>query len=192
MRKYEIMFILDQDAKDVAATAKKLNDILTADGGKIIESAEWGLKDFAYEINHKKKGFYYIVIVDTKPANITEFRRIAGIDKDVVREFVMNTENEKHYIQSTKMSKTDMSKFKEERKPRTFEKRDRFVKPEEGKAESAAPKAEKPVVEKEAAPKAEKPTAEKKPAAKKEAALKAEKPAAEKKPAAKKAKTEEA
>ncbi|KAJ3616663.1 hypothetical protein Zmor_011742 [Zophobas morio] len=102
------------------------------------------------------------------------------------------------------MSKTDMSKFKEERKPRTFEKRDRFVKPEEVKTESDA--SAKPATEKPSAPVKDsaekapakktaeaKPATEKKPAAKKEAAPKADaKPAAEKKPAAKKAKTEEA
>jgi small subunit ribosomal protein S6 len=204
MRKYEVMYIIDQDAKDVKATAKKLDDILTADGAKIVESADWGLRDFAYQINHKKKGHYFVVITETTPANINEFQRIAGIDKDVVRTMVINTESEKRYVQTTKLSKTDMSVFKEERKPRSFDRRgprsedaksegsrsyDR--KPVEERAEKTEevkkPVAEKPAPAKPAAEKAPaKPVAEKAPA-KKPAAAKpaAAKPAAEKAPAKK-------
>lgn len=134
MRKYEIMYILHQDTTDTKAVQKKLHDVLIANGGNIIASEDWGLKDFAYEINHKKKGFYTVVIVETTSENINEFQRVAGIDKYVVRTMVINTESEKRYIQSTKLSKTDMSVFKEERKPqrggfdkrRSFEKRDDY------------------------------------------------------------------
>lgn len=196
MRKYEIMYIIDQDTQDLKGVQKKLNDILTSNGGKIVEQAEWGLKEFAYSIKHKNKGHYFVVIVETESANIDEFKRVAKIDKNVIRELVINTESEKKYIQTTKLSKTDMTKFKEEKKPsRGFDKRrSDFKKPEDRPSTDAkeakpteaatevkeAPKkapAAKPAAEKvEAAPKAAKP-----------AAAKAEaKPAAEKKPAAKK------
>ncbi len=124
IRKYEIMYILDQDTADVKATQKKLHDVLTSNGGKILESEDWGLKDFAFEINKKKKGHYTVLIVETDSSNILEFQRISRIDKNVVRELVINTENEKKYIQSTKLAKTDMSKYKEEKKPqRSFDRK---------------------------------------------------------------------
>ncbi|AUB31084.1 30S ribosomal protein S6 [Spiroplasma floricola] len=124
IRKYEVMYIIDQDTTDVKAVQKKLHDVLIANGGKILESEDWGLKDFAYLIKKKRKGYYSVVIVETDSANINEFERISRIDKNVVRYQVINTENEKKYIQSTKLSKTDMSKFKEEKKPsRGFDKR---------------------------------------------------------------------
>ncbi|WP_339020940.1 30S ribosomal protein S6 [Spiroplasma endosymbiont of Atherix ibis] len=124
IRKYEIMYIIDQDTIDVKAVQKKLHDVLIANGGEILESEDWGLKDFAYLIKKKRKGYYSVVIVETDSANINEFERISRIDKNVVRYQVINTENEKKYIQSTKLSKTDMSKFKEEKKPsRGFDKR---------------------------------------------------------------------
>ncbi|WP_339034185.1 30S ribosomal protein S6 [Spiroplasma endosymbiont of Cantharis rufa] len=124
IRKYEIMYIIDQDVTDIKAVQKKLHDILTNNGGKILESEDWGLKDFAYVIKKKKKGYYTIVIAETDSANINEFERVSRIDKNVVRYQVINTENEKRYIQSTKFSKTDMSKFKEEKKPsRGFDRR---------------------------------------------------------------------
>jgi small subunit ribosomal protein S6 len=184
MRKYEVMYIIDQDAKDVKATAKKLDDILTADGAKIVESADWGLRDFAYQINHKKKGHYFVVITETTPANINEFQRIAGIDKDVVRTMVINTESEKRYVQTTKLSKTDMLVFKEERKPRSFDRRG--PRSEDAKSEGSRSYDRKPVEERaEKTEEVKKPVAEK-PAPAKPAAEKAPaKPAAEKAPAKK-------
>lgn len=115
-RKYEVMYILDQDVKEPQEMIKKLNQIISADG-EILESAEWGLMDFAYEINHKKKGYYVVVIANTTPEAIAEFKRITKNDrKNVVRTLVMNTENVQHYIASTKLSKTDMTKYDEERR----------------------------------------------------------------------------
>ncbi|AKU79267.1 30S ribosomal protein S6 [Spiroplasma turonicum] len=148
IRKYEIMYIVDKDVDDVKQVEKKLNDILTANSGKILESENWGLKDFAYEINKKKKGHYIVLIVETDSTNIAEFERISRIDKNVVRYLVINTENEKNYIQSTKYAKTDMSKYKEERKPnrpyeRRFKKDDNFVEKKEAKEEAKESNVEK-------------------------------------------------
>ncbi|WP_338972317.1 30S ribosomal protein S6 [Spiroplasma endosymbiont of Panorpa germanica] len=124
VRKYEIMYILDQDTSEVKDVQKKLHAILENNGGKIVESADWGLKNFAYPINRKEKGYYTVLISDTSAENINEFQRVAKIDKNVVRVMVINTESEKRYEQTTKLSKTDMSKFKEEKRaPKPFEKR---------------------------------------------------------------------
>lgn len=120
MRKYEIMYILDQDTDEntIKSVRSKLEGILTSNGGKIEEQSEWGLMDFAYEINHKKKGYYFVLIVETIAENIAEFQRVAKIDKNVVREMVINTEKEQEYVQSVQLSKTDMTKFEEERRER--------------------------------------------------------------------------
>ncbi|AOG59976.1 30S ribosomal protein S6 [Spiroplasma helicoides] len=143
IRKYEVMYIIDQDTTDVKAVQSKLHDILTANGGKILESEDWGLKEFAYEINKKRKGYYSVLIVETESENIEEFRRISKIDKNVVRELIINTENEKKYIQSTKLSKTDMSKFKEEKKPsRGFDRRPGGRRDDRGEANDARPKSD--------------------------------------------------
>lgn len=116
LKKYEIMYILDENTKEVAETQAKLNNILTTNGGSIIESEDWGLMNFSYEINHKKKGFYFVVVVNTTIESVNEFERISKIDKHVIRTMVLNTENIKNYVQSTKLSKTDMTKFEEERR----------------------------------------------------------------------------
>jgi len=129
MRKYEIMYIVDQDTQEaeIKEINTKLDGILTANGGKIIESKDWGLKEFAYEINHKKKGYYFVQIVETSAENIAEFRRVTKINKAVVRALIVNTELDSDYIQSTEYAKTDMTKFEEERhEKRPFKRPSRY------------------------------------------------------------------
>ncbi|CDZ17817.1 30S ribosomal protein S6 [Mycoplasma capricolum] len=129
IKKYEVMYILDQDLKDTKELVTKLDGILS-EGGQILESNDLGLLDFTYEINHKKKGFYHIVIVQATTQAIKEFERIAKIDKNVVRTLVLNTENIQNYEQSVVLSKTDMTKFEEEqREKKNFRKP--FIKREE-------------------------------------------------------------
>ncbi|UWD35122.1 30S ribosomal protein S6 [Mycoplasma cottewii] len=129
IRKYEVMYILDQDLKDTKELSTKLDNILT-EGGKMIKSNDLGLIDFAYEINHKKKGFYRVVIVEATSAAIKEFERVAKIDKNVVRTLVLNTENNKNYEESVELSKTDMTKFEEEQREKKNFKRASFKREE--------------------------------------------------------------
>ncbi|WP_339022791.1 30S ribosomal protein S6 [Spiroplasma endosymbiont of Crioceris asparagi] len=138
---YEVMYIIDKTATNIAEVQEKMNLILKADGGKIIEESNWGMMNFAYPIDKKDKGTYIVAIVETKSENIDEFQRISRIDKNIVRTLIVNTEKEKNYIQSTKLSKTDMSKLIDENKRnferRPFDKNRRFYnkdqKPEERK-----------------------------------------------------------
>lgn len=127
-RRYEVMYILDQDVEKPSEVVAKYNNILASEG-KIIESSEWGLMDFSYEINHKKKGYYVIVLVKTTPQAISEFKRLTGNDrKNIVRTLVLNTEEINHYEASTKLSKTDMTKYDEERREAKKPKFKRFNK----------------------------------------------------------------
>ena len=56
MKKYEIMYIVNASLDDAART--KLMDsfhkIITDHEGTIDKVDEWGVKEFAYEINHMK------------------------------------------------------------------------------------------------------------------------------------------
>lgn len=49
-----------------------------------------GFRDFAYEINGDKKGYYVVVTISTDSvAGINEFDRIAKINANVVRSLVI-------------------------------------------------------------------------------------------------------
>ncbi|AXG74316.1 30S ribosomal protein S6 [Flavobacterium arcticum] len=81
MNNYETVFILNPVLSEtqVKETVSKFEDYLTSKGAEIVAKEDWGLKKLAYEIQHKKSGFYHLFEFKA-PADIligfeTEFRR---------------------------------------------------------------------------------------------------------------------
>ena len=62
MNHYETVFILNPVLSDVQVkeTVKKYEDFLVSKGAKMVSKEDWGLKKLAYEIKHKKSGFYHL------------------------------------------------------------------------------------------------------------------------------------
>jgi len=60
VRHYETVFILTPVLSDqqVKEAVKKFRDLLTANGAKIENEENWGLKKLAYPIQKKSTGFY--------------------------------------------------------------------------------------------------------------------------------------
>ena len=91
MKKYEIMYILKSSLDDAARKAEieKLHGILTANGGKIANVNEWGLRELAYEIEHMRKGYYVWMLVEANNEAINEFNRVVGYNEKVIRHIVV-------------------------------------------------------------------------------------------------------
>jgi len=94
MRKYEIMYIIRPNVDD--ETKKAINDrfekVLTDNGAEIVEKKDWGKRRLAYEINDFRDGFYQIVNVQSEPAAVQEFDRLAKISEDIIRHIVVKEE----------------------------------------------------------------------------------------------------
>ena len=97
MKKYEIMYIVKASLDDAQfeKIKNRLENTITENGGSIDKFDDWGIKDFAYEIDHMKKGHYVVTNVTANNEGIFEFQRRARIDNDVVRIMVVKTESEK-------------------------------------------------------------------------------------------------
>ena len=96
MTKYEIMFIVKTDIDEEARknTVKALEKTLSDSKTTITLSKELGQKEFAYEINKMKSGYYYLYNIETNSTEATkEFDRVAGIDENVVRHLVLKLED---------------------------------------------------------------------------------------------------
>ena len=97
MKKYEVMYILKANLEDATrqATIDSLNAIITNDGGVIESTDEWGLREFAYEIDGMTKGYYVVVTFNGTAAAVAEFERIARIDNNVIRTMMLCLEDVK-------------------------------------------------------------------------------------------------
>ena len=63
MRAYELMVIADGDLEDnnVESTVRRVQEQITAKGGEVKKTDRWGRRRFAYEINHKTEGYYFLI-----------------------------------------------------------------------------------------------------------------------------------
>lgn len=109
MKKYEIVYILDPTLKDPQPVIDKINLWLTNKNGKIIAKEEWGIRDLAYPILKQSKGNYFLVIVETASENILTFKKMSRINREILRTFVLNTELQKNYQQSTVLNATKLT-----------------------------------------------------------------------------------
>lgn len=87
MNKYEIMFIVKPNVEDDARAklTESLKDIIVKKNGTVDNVNEWGLREFAYEIQDFKKGYYTVLDVTASAEAIAEFDRLARINANVLR-----------------------------------------------------------------------------------------------------------
>ncbi len=87
MKQYETMYIIKSSLDDAARNAlvEEMHGIITAHGGTIDKIDDWGMKDFAYEIDGMTKGYYVVVNYTVDVAGLNEFNRLMRINNNVVR-----------------------------------------------------------------------------------------------------------
>ncbi len=97
MKKYEVMIIVNASLDDAQfeALEKRLFAPILENGGSIDNVDNWGVREFAYEIDHMKKGHYVVVNATADNAGIEEFQRLCRINNSVIRIMVVKTESEK-------------------------------------------------------------------------------------------------
>ena len=63
MRQYEVTFIVDPvlSGDEIKKTAKTYSEMITKEGGKIINEDNLGLKQLAYPIKKRSSGIYYCI-----------------------------------------------------------------------------------------------------------------------------------
>lgn len=96
MRKYELMFIVKPDLEEtvIKSVADNMKEVITSNGGKILEVKEMGQRDLAYEIKKYKTGYYFLFIIETENLETTkEFERIARINENIIRHIVVRVED---------------------------------------------------------------------------------------------------
>ncbi len=97
MTQYEVMYILKADLEESKRqeAIENIHGIITKGNGTIDKVDEWGLKDFAYEIEHMKKGYYVVTLFSCETDTLKEFDRLMRINANVVRFMIINQDEKK-------------------------------------------------------------------------------------------------
>ena len=91
MRPYETMVIFDTGA-DEAAVNGVLDRALTAlkaKGGNPGRVERWGRRTFAYELQHKREGYYVLIELNSEPPAVADMERVFVLADEVLRHTVM-------------------------------------------------------------------------------------------------------
>lgn len=84
---YEIMLILSPEAESERQTQilDRIKEIATAGKGTVDNVDEWGKKRLAYEIDHLRDAYYYVITLTVTTDVLDEISRILRITDEVIR-----------------------------------------------------------------------------------------------------------
>lgn len=97
MAKYEAMLVIKGDLKENEAnqTYEELAKIINS---KNLKVTKLGLLDLAYEIKKQKQGWYFQMNFECEDqASMDEFRRLSRINKNLLRQLIINLEKDYGY-----------------------------------------------------------------------------------------------
>ncbi|MDE6473271.1 MAG: 30S ribosomal protein S6, partial [Ureaplasma sp.] len=97
MAKYEAMLVFRGDLDEKTAKSS-LDELVKIIDSKNMNVESLGLKDLAYEIKYLKKGWYFLLNFETENQEaMNEFRRLSRINKNLLRQLVINLEKDYGY-----------------------------------------------------------------------------------------------
>ncbi|MCX6832825.1 MAG: 30S ribosomal protein S6 [candidate division Zixibacteria bacterium] len=87
MRLYETTFITDAQfsESEIETEIKKVEELITSNGGEIVETQRWGIRRLAYEIKHKRQGFYTHFLYRASPSMPPLIENAFKLNERVVR-----------------------------------------------------------------------------------------------------------
>jgi small subunit ribosomal protein S6 len=91
MRPYEVMAIFEASTEPtvIQGVLDRALDTLRGAGGNPGTIDRWGRRAFAYEVNHKREGYYVVVEFTGEPETVAALDRMLGLADEVVRHKVV-------------------------------------------------------------------------------------------------------
>ena len=91
MRPYEVMAIFEAstDASVIQGELDRALEVIRTNGGTPGAIDRWGKRSFAYEVNHKREGYYVVVEFTGEPETVAALDRMLGLADTVVRHKVV-------------------------------------------------------------------------------------------------------
>jgi small subunit ribosomal protein S6 len=87
MRPYEVMVIFDVGTEPPAiqAAVDRLLETVRSHGGVPGHVDRWGRRPFAYEVKHRREGYYVLVELSGEPRTVAEIDRLLTLADEVLR-----------------------------------------------------------------------------------------------------------
>ena len=84
---YETTFIVNAGLDDpqIDSVVDKVKEVITKNGGEIMELVKWGRKRFAYPIKKKNNGFYVLCEFASPGSLVAKLERSFLLDENVIR-----------------------------------------------------------------------------------------------------------
>ncbi len=84
---YELTYIVNAVLSDdqIKGVVNRIGEYIKEQGGKVLESEEWGTRRLAYPIRKKRNGYYVNLYFEADPALIVRLERMLEIDDDLLR-----------------------------------------------------------------------------------------------------------
>ena len=91
MRPYEVMAIFEATTEPtvIQGVLDQALDVIRTTGGTPGAIDRWGKRTFAYEVNHKREGYYVVVEFTAEPETVAALDRMLGLADEVVRHKVV-------------------------------------------------------------------------------------------------------
>ncbi len=95
-RQYELIYVIAPDVDDagVAELHARVEEIVTAGGGTIDKTDNWGRRRLAYEINRHKEGTYVLELFTGSGAIVGELDRRLKVTDNVLRYLVVRVDED--------------------------------------------------------------------------------------------------
>ena len=96
VRDYELMYIVrpELDDEGLQAAVASVEQIVSAAGGSVVHTTNWGRRRLAYEVDHLRDGHYMLLHVRMDGARVVDLERALTIHETVFRHLLVLREAE--------------------------------------------------------------------------------------------------
>lgn len=91
MREYELIYIVRPDVEEEALEeiGKKVDQVVTGNGGQVTEVERWGKRRLAYPIQKLKEGYYVLNRIQLEPQMLKEVERSLTLSEAIIRYLIV-------------------------------------------------------------------------------------------------------
>lgn len=111
-RTYELVYVLKPDAseQEVADLHAQIADITQRLGGTIVRTEPWGRRKLAYEIAHRKEGFYVLEVIAGSGDLMKELDRRLRVTEGLLRHLIVRVDEAASKAERARAKRIEVSR----------------------------------------------------------------------------------